>query len=84
MESLEECLWRLDAAYNVMMDEQALMDRVCDQAVAALGRIVRDNFPSLANWRSEQLRELDGKIYRIVCSFAEDLTFLEAAGLRKD
>ena len=67
-----------------MMDEPALMDRVHKDVEAALGRIVRDHYPSLANWKSEQLRELDDKIWRIGCDFATSLTFLEAAGLRKE
>ena len=84
MGTIEEDFWRLDAAYNAAMEEGAVMDRVDDAVRAALGRIVRENYPGLANWRSEALRKLDLQIGRIACNFATDLAYLDAEGRRQD
>ena len=81
--TLEEDFWKLDAAYNAMMDEQAFMEHVHDAAQAALGRVAREQCPHLVNWPAEQLRGLDETIWRAADQFAKDVAHLDHLAQQK-
>ena len=82
--SLELDLWKLEALRERATDELALNDRVYDAVEAALGRIAREYYPHLGNWRPEQLRKLAEEISFCALSFAMDLSRLDHAGLKKE
>jgi len=82
--SVEHDLWKLEALRDAAMDEMALNDRVYDAVAAALGRIAREHYPHLGNWRAPQLREMAETISHCALSFAIDLSRLDYAGLQKE
>jgi len=82
--SLEHDLWKLEALRSAAMDEMALNDRVYDAVEAALGRIAREHYRHLGNWRPEQLRALAETNSHCALSFAIDLSRLDYAGLQKE
>ena len=79
----EEEMWQLDAAYNEIVNEVALNERVFKALEDALGRIAREFYPGLANWHSEQLRKLDDRIVRTAHSFMSELCDLNYEGLQQ-